>query len=156
MYLTNCCNWATTSKCISRVTLDTTTDWRMVDHSTICIQSAWSWTRIYAFLVDASTIWVTFCTDSTFGSTIGCTSDHIRHARALCLSWYHLTLRVHTATWRVARVRRKWWWCGFFNSWTRFWFYERTSHILMVLNLRCEYMIKGKRNPAYSVWCDNQ
>jgi hypothetical protein len=69
-------NWAL-SEWISTITCQTDAHWSMANHTTFCIGSTGSRTRISAFLVDACQIARTFCIIDTFRTTIGWRSYHV-------------------------------------------------------------------------------
>ena len=124
MFLTLYWKRLTSGKTITSVTVNTATKWWMINHSTVRIQTTRSKARINTFLVNTSLRRSTISTDGTLRSTVGCTTDHIRHARALCLSGHHLALRIGSARWWIARVRWKRWQGSFFYHRVRNWCYE--------------------------------
>ena len=156
IFLTDGGNWTAISEPIPSKTFEATANRWVVDHSTVCVGSAWSRTRIDAFLVDASTIRLTIRTDGTFRSTVGCTTDHIRHARALRLSGHHLALRIGSARWWIARVGRKWWRSSFLYYRVRNWFYKWSTTQFMGNKSRPRYVNNRQWNPAYWELCGNQ
>lgn len=62
-------NWITASERISSVSRSTTTNRTVVDHLTVGVKTASSWTRIDALLIHASLLKRTFEADHAFGTT---------------------------------------------------------------------------------------
>ena len=101
--------WLGVASCkrITYKTIATYTYWTMIIDATICIYSAYSGTRIFAFLVDTGLVGRTFRARDTFRPTSRRGTYVFWQAGAHCLAIYLTTLTVWTtrrwATW-VNRV----------------------------------------------------
>lgn len=102
----------TTGESVTTKTVDATTNWCVIQHSTLTIWTARTWARIDTLLIDAGQITVAVTVDNALWSAVRCCSDHIVSTTTLGVVAYRLTYGIRSTRWRIARLRNLWlsWW----------------------------------------------
>jgi hypothetical protein len=72
------------------------TNWIVTDYSTLSVGTAYSRTRIFTLLVDASQIRWAIAVTNTFGSAVWYSTDHTILTSTLGLVSYNLALGIRT------------------------------------------------------------